>query len=156
MTKSLLLAPMDSGANVLLPAELQSGETEQLKASDEKSHEPGSSLERLCSRFMRPWDPLPASTAESIYKLHVQEKSELQFFWQLVAVWVVLNADGLTFYPLHTTFLTFSDQMRRLPIRCGGTLVECPPVSLHSSSAQEEMIKPLLSRRRRTALLQSL
>lgn len=69
---------MDSEANVLFPAELQSGEAEQLKASGGKSHEPGSSLEHLRSGFLRRRPALPASIAASFYNLPVQEKSQLQ------------------------------------------------------------------------------
>lgn len=66
---------MDSEAIFLLPAELQSRKAEQLTAGGGKSHEPCSSLERLCSGFLGFRDALPDFMAKPFYSFFVPEKS---------------------------------------------------------------------------------
>lgn len=67
-----------------------------------------------------------------------------------------LNAGSLIFYPVYVKNINFSEQMRRFEIHSGSIVVAFVAVPFYSSSAQREIVKPLLRRMQRTALQQSL
>lgn len=63
---------------------------------------------------------------------------DLQLFFGRIQIWsaksqTLLNADGLTFYPLHMKLLRFSEWMEQLQILSGATVLRHLLVAFHSN-----------------------